>query len=93
MAWYRVPGVGNVHINMGSGKNARRAPKHCRERIGGATCGCIAVYECDWPGCDKPLCPEHACEVGENRHLCPEHRAQPGLDIGEGDDERQMTLV
>lgn len=33
---------------------------------------------CDWPmgrgkTCDLPLCPDHAREIGDDRHLCPIH--------------------
>lgn len=40
-----------------------------------------AQYLCDWKvtgnksgTCDKPLCANHAHEVGRNKHLCAEHR-------------------
>lgn len=47
---------------------------HCYEP------GCGAVHEllCDWPigdgkTCDLPMCPDHAREIGVNRHLCIIH--------------------
>lgn len=93
MPSYRTP-HGYVHLNLGRGRNARNAPKHCRAKLAnGAPCCGMSTFECDWPGCDIPLCSECACEVGENYHLCPAHRAQPGLDIGERDDELQLSLV
>lgn len=52
-------------------------------------CMQIGEYLCDWETgerttCDRPVCAEHAVQVGPNRHLCPEHAAkreqrQPGL--------------
>lgn len=95
MPWYRMPGGGKMHANYGGRRaTARNAPKHCRaQRQAGDVCACMAEYACDWPGCDIPLCPDHAMPVGEEVHFCPSHRAQPGLDIGERDDERQLSLV
>lgn len=47
---------------------------HCHEP------GCGAVHDllCDWPigdgkTCDLPMCPDHAREIGVNRHLCLIH--------------------
>lgn len=78
-----------MHLNYGRGRNARNAPKHCRAKCDDGTfCACMADYECDWPGCDKPLCRDCAHEVRKNYHLCPDHWEQPGLDIGEGEGEQ-----
>lgn len=83
-----------VHLNMGSGRRRQNAPKHCRARCDDGTyCGGMQQYECDWPACDKPLCRDCAFAIGKDYHLCPEHRDQPGLDIGEGEGEQQLSLL
>lgn len=94
MPMYRMPGGGLMHLNFGGARNtARHAPKHCRaKRADGTVCACMAEFECDWPGCDIPLCADCARPIGQNRHLCPAHREQPGLDLGEADDEHQVEL-
>lgn len=86
----RMPG-GGVAIVCTSG---RTRIKHCRaKRPGGVVCACMAQFECDWPGCDMPLCADCAREIGPDKHLCPGHHEQPGLDFGEGEAERQLALV
>ncbi|MGH9496004.1 MAG: hypothetical protein ACRD3B_13475 [Candidatus Sulfotelmatobacter sp.] len=44
-------------------------------------CGRECQFLCDWkvPGkksgtCDKPICAQHAKQVGPEKHLCPEHQ-------------------
>lgn len=42
-------------------------------------CFLAAGYLCDWRVangglCNKPICPDHAEQVGPNKHLCPEHQ-------------------
>lgn len=44
-------------------------------------CGRVAELLCDWKvgdkksgTCDKPICRQHALEVGPDKHLCPEHQ-------------------
>lgn len=86
MPWYRVGGT-MMHINMGRGKRAKKAAPACPffrwdrrdgERIK-VRCMCIAPFLCDWPGCDVPICGDHALELGENLHVCPHHNHQRGL--------------
>lgn len=41
-------------------------------------CDLLESYQCDWKmgggkTCDRPLCPDHAKQVGPDKHLCPEH--------------------
>ena len=90
MPWYRMSGIGHVHFHYGGARQtAKHAPKHCRATLpGGIVCAGMAEFECDWPGCNKALCRECARPIGDKEHLCPEHRAQPGLDIGEGEGEQ-----
>jgi hypothetical protein len=47
----------------------------------------ISSYLCDWTmddgrTCDAPLCPEHAHEIGPDRHLCGLHFALHGAEQG-----------
>lgn len=97
MPWYRMRVGGSlvpVHADFGHGKRARNAPKHCRAlRPDGTVCACMAQFECDWPGCDIPLCADCAVQIGPDQHLCSKHYQQPGLDIGESENERQLALV
>ena len=36
-------------------------------------CGKPAVKLCDYPGCNKPMCLEHACHIGSDNDVCKEH--------------------
>lgn len=87
MPYYRIPGVGMVHLNLG-GKLRKNPPAPCAARIPngspivGSTMRCCAIssFLCDWvlvdgKTCDAPLCEEHARAVGPDRHLCPTHMA------------------
>lgn len=90
MPMYRLPGVGMVHIRMANTQK-RPAPAPCCARVPASTiypdapkdrtwrCRAMSTFLCDWPveggTCDAPLCPEHAHQVGPDRHLCPIHFA------------------
>jgi hypothetical protein len=83
MPFYRIGGA-MCHLNLG-GKARKRPPKPCCATITiegkPDLCRGISGFLCDWetgPGttCDRPLCTDHATEVGRNRHLCPEHAAK-----------------
>lgn len=91
MPFYRVNDL-MVHLNLG-GKLRKNPPAACRaaHRWSNAGvlmnhCCAMATLLCDFPvgnegkTCDMPLCPEHAHEIGPNRHWCPKHRAQRGAD-------------
>jgi hypothetical protein len=79
---------GMVHINMGRGKRAKKAPPACRfhrwakdedgtrRRV---YCLCITTRLCDWPGCDAPMCDEHALALADNLDVCPTHNHRRGL--------------
>lgn len=82
MPFYVVNGC-TVHVKL-SGKARRNPPKPCVARVERegrpARCCGISTILCDWPleaggTCDAPLCPEHAVEVGRDRHYCPAHAA------------------
>lgn len=81
MPLYRINGV-MVHVKMTNTKK-RPAPEACREPItlNGARMRCYGMCTilCDWKenrvSCDKPVCKEHATEIGPDQHLCPEHAA------------------
>lgn len=51
-----------------------RKGKRCR------WCTAPHTLLCDWKlgggkTCDKPICGNHAQEVGADKHLCPDHQA------------------
>ncbi len=56
----------------------RGAPMRCH------ACHLAGGFRCDWivgdrkterpKRCDRPICPDHATQVGPNKHVCPEHR-------------------
>lgn len=89
MPFYRMKGVGTVHIR------GTKPPKPCAAKFGIGDqqqyCMEMSAFLCDGPvggghTCDRALCEAHAFEVGKNRHYCPECRAdhidnpaQPGL--------------
>jgi hypothetical protein len=88
--WYVVNGC-PVHLKL-SGKAKKNPPKPCCARVErdgrAARCAGISTLLCDWPvdgggTCDAPLCPEHATEVGRDRHYCPAHRARQLADAPE----------
>lgn len=68
---------GTVGIICGT----RGRTKHC-------ACGRAADLLCDWKmkeqtisgipvvkgTCDAPICPQHAKQVGPDKHLCPQHQ-------------------
>ena len=75
-SYVKLPGGGAAIV---CGAMRSRLRKRCE-------CGRSAQLLCDWklgpkaigPGvmtCDRPICPEHASEVGPDKHLCPEHQA------------------
>jgi hypothetical protein len=82
MPWYRCHGL-MVHMKI-----AGKAPAPCVARttpdnplVPSQRCFAISTALCDWPlsdgkTCDAPLCPEHATEVGKDRHYCPRHTAE-----------------
>ncbi len=42
-------------------------------------CYLAGGFQCDWKlsktkTCDAYICPEHAQQVGKDKHLCPEHQ-------------------
>jgi hypothetical protein len=83
MPYYRVDGL-MVHLNLG-GKLRKNPPAPCCApiKVGERNERCMGMssFLCDWkcedgPTCDAPLCPEHATEVGKDRHYCPRHLAQ-----------------
>ncbi len=57
---------------------ARENSNRCR------ACHLVGGFRCDWivgdraaphpKRCDRPICPDHATQVGPNKHVCPEHR-------------------
>lgn len=83
MPHYRMPGLGMVHLNYGSGKRRKKAPLACPffvtikgERV---RCMAIAPYLCDRPGCDVPFCEDHRLNLGPDVDVCPTHNARRGL--------------
>lgn len=80
MPFFRVNGT-LMHLKLsGKSKNTRA----CREVIElhgkSACCLGIGTYLCDHvmddgKTCDRPLCDDHAMQVGPDKHLCPEHAA------------------
>jgi hypothetical protein len=88
MPWYRMHGA-LVHLHMGRAA-AKKAPAPCCARIasnvGGkpeVRCMAISSFLCDWKledgrTCDAPLCPDHAHEMGPDKHLCGMHFALHG---------------
>lgn len=80
MPVFRINGM-LVHLKLsGKAKNA----KACREpiQLDGRTVACLGFgdYLCDHKmpeggTCDRPLCKQHAKQVGPDEHLCPEHAA------------------
>lgn len=80
MPTYRVNGM-LMHIRMTNTKK-RPAPAPCCARIEIAgrpqRCRAMSTILCDFPlegggTCDAPLCPDHATEVGHDRHYCQIH--------------------
>ncbi len=52
-----------------------------RQRRKFCACGRAADLLCDWKvrekksgTCDAPICPQHAKQVGPDKHLCPLHQ-------------------
>lgn len=83
MPFFRVGGL-MCHIKL-SGKAKGVKPCCVPVDIYGPTQACaqFGEYLCDWETgerstCDRPVCAEHAVQVGPNRHLCPEHAAKRG---------------
>ena len=83
MPFYRINGL-MVHLNLG-GKLRRNPPAPCCVPIelDGQRVRCMAMsgFLCDHESsdgktCDAPLCPDHAQQVGPDRHLCPRHAAE-----------------
>lgn len=80
MPFYRLPGVGTIHVKF-SGKLAKNPPAPCCARIevGNVNhrCNAMSAFLCDWPveggTCDAPMCEEHAHQVAADRHYCPRH--------------------
>lgn len=87
MPYYRMNGV-LVHMKLGGPKHRHPKPcvalipdprveirQGQRPKV---RCLAVSTHLCDWPmpdggTCDAPLCPDHAHEVGPDRHLCPIH--------------------
>ena len=54
----------------------RGAPMRCH------ACHLAGGFQCDWivgnggasRRCNRYICPDHATQVGPNKHVCPEHR-------------------
>lgn len=42
-------------------------------------CMCITTVLCDWPGCDAPMCEQHALKLGPDLDVCPTHNHRKGL--------------
>ena len=71
--------------------HGRQRPRPCVECVSGALVDPTALVRisallCDGPGrrgstCDRPLCLQHATEVGPDRHLCPRCAAQQRLEV------------
>lgn len=86
MPWYRVGGT-MCHLKFG-GKAAKNPPAPCAARLATTNpivpsirCAAISTLLCDHEltdgkTCDAPLCPDHAKQVGPDRHLCPRHAEQ-----------------
>jgi hypothetical protein len=80
MPWYRM-GHAMVHIRMGN----RRAkpPPACGffVTVKGERVRCMAMTcaLCDWPGCDVPMCKDHALKLGPDLDVCPTHNHRKGL--------------
>lgn len=84
MPFYRHKGM-VMHLKLSGPKS--KHPKPCVARIpaqpgpGTVQCCGISTMLCDWrlsdgQTCDAPLCPDHATEIGPDRHLCPTHLAE-----------------
>lgn len=81
MPFYRM-GRSMVHIRMDA-RQRKKAPPPCPffvsikgERV---RCMAMATLLCDWLGCNAPMCPDHALNVGPDLDLCPTHNSQRGL--------------
>lgn len=64
----------------------------CRE------CGSVADYLCDYPvgegkTCDRPICVDHAAEVGPEIHYCHGHQAEWLAFKESGGVERELQNV
>lgn len=72
-----------AHINFGSGKRAKKAPPACGfdVMVKGQRVRCMAMtcVLCDWPGCDVPMCEQHALNIGPDLDVCPTHNHRRGL--------------
>lgn len=88
MPFYRF-GTGFAHIKF-SGKAAKNPPAPCAAMIPNGSpivgrvmrCCALSSFLCDYElvdggTCDAPLCPEHAQQIGPDRHLCPRHAREP----------------
>jgi hypothetical protein len=92
MPFYRINGM-MVHLHMDK-RQRKKAQPACqffrwayeqgadgrltgrREKV---RCLAMAPYLCDWPGCDVPICEDHALHLGPNLDVCPTHNARRGL--------------
>jgi hypothetical protein len=68
-----------LKLQMPDGNFAIVCGGHARQKY--CTCGRICDFLCDWKvkerksgTCDRPVCKEHALQVGPDKHLCQEHR-------------------
>lgn len=87
MPFYRF-GTGFMHIKL-AGKAAKNPPAPCVARLATTNpivpaqrCCAMSTFLCDHEledgkTCDAPLCPEHAQQIGPDRHLCPRHAREP----------------
>lgn len=72
MPWYRIPGGGVCHINMGRRKGSAPAP--CR------ACGWVSTRLCDWKlpsgrDCNASICQGCSFSPAPGKDLCPVHVA------------------
>ena len=54
-------------------------PEPRRKKCCAPNCMQAGKLLCDWKigggkTCDKPICPDHAQHVGDDKDLCPEHQ-------------------
>lgn len=82
MPWYRVGGL-MMHMRVDKRALKKMSPPcpfflktKADERV---RCMQMAPYLCDWPGCDVPICGDHALHLGPELDVCPTHNHQRGL--------------
>jgi hypothetical protein len=67
------------HVKFPDGSTAIICGMRGRKKF--CACGRVADLLCDWKvrekksgTCDAPICPQHAKQVGPDKHLCPLHQ-------------------